>query len=112
MRLINRASCAEGNQQIRLARHLVFFIVTLISETAFITVRLIPKLSLRSKIFLAISGSPRELEDPYRTWIGRCSIREGPSFVAEVRPCSALRFVGGGGGSGTSEVMFNKLWFS
>ena len=76
------------------------------------TVRLIPKLSLRSRIFLAISGNPNEPEDPYRTWIGRCSVLKGLSLAIAVRPCSVLRFIGGGGGSGTSEAMLNKLRFS
>jgi hypothetical protein len=75
------------------------------------TVRLIPKLSLRSKIPLAISGSPNEPDDPYRACIGR-SVRKGPSFIGKDRPCSVLRFVGGGGGSGTSEAMSNRLRFS
>ena len=76
------------------------------------TVRLIPKLSLRSRIFFAISGNPNDPEDPYRVCIGRCSDRKGPSFIVDARPGSALRFMGGGGGSGTSEAMFNKLRFS
>jgi hypothetical protein len=37
---------------------------------------------------------------------------KGPSFAIAVRPCSVLRFIGGGGGSGTSEAMLNKLRFS
>ena len=95
-----------------MAQNLAHLKITLISETAFMTVRFNPKLSLRSRMFLAISGNPNEPEDAYRTCTGRCSIRKGPSFTADVRPCSVLRFIGGGGGSGTSEAIFNKLRFS